>query len=155
MPAPREWRFSVSMATEYPFAAVPSTIIRGGHGPINLHVLAYIIDRGDTFTAIPTMAREIGCSEKSIRKSLRYWDVHAKQYGIIFHQDRRDGRTTIYRVQVLRMDTPGKNDRGTPGKKVRGGMAKTTGVPLAKTTDEEDPNEADPLKQNDSSVPAA
>lgn len=145
---PCRWWFFICMATTYPFAAIPNSIIRGGHGPINVHVLAYVVSRGDAFASVATMAKEIGCSQRSVRNALKYWDAHASQHGIRFFKKQRGGRSTIYRVTVEKIVDIGVDDSGTPIKNDRGGLSKTTGVPLSKTTDEEEPSEEEPMKKN-------
>ena len=73
------------MSVSYPFVALPHQIARGGHGAINLAVLAVIMSHGRCFASIPTIAKEVGCSEKPVRKSIKYWRDNAKRLNMVFN----------------------------------------------------------------------
>lgn len=114
------------MSVAYPFVAIPHHIVRGGHGAINLAVLAIIVSHGNCFASIPTMAKEVGCGEKVVRKSLKFWKENAKKLGIEF--EFKDG-TEKHTTHTIRVSFPVMYDpEGVVAKQLPGGSRSATGV---------------------------
>jgi hypothetical protein len=118
------------MKISYPFAAIPNQIVRGGHGAINVAVFAALLSHGTTTASQQTLAREVGCTIKSIRKALVYWQEHGAANGVFMTTIPRTGFPNVIEIRVCRMETPTQNDLG--------GRTKTTEVPRTKTTYKED-----------------
>lgn len=94
------------MRIAYPFAALPNQVCRGGHGAINIATLAVLLSHGRTFASGKTMAKEVGCSRASIFKAIKYWIDNGGQYGITIRTDPKLGETTVYEVDIDRMEEP-------------------------------------------------
>lgn len=90
----------------YPFAAVPNQVCRGGHGAINIAVLATLLSHGTTTASAQTIAKEIGCSRASVFTSIKYWLENGEKYGIFLKADGRgskSGNVTIYEISIASM----------------------------------------------------
>ena len=97
------------MRIAYPFAALPNQVCRGGHGAINIAVLAVLLSHGRTWASAATMAREIGCSRTSVFNAIKYWIENGTEYGIRIKAEGRgtsSGETTVYEVDIERMEEP-------------------------------------------------
>lgn len=98
----------------YPFAAVPNQIIRGGHGAINIAVLAALLSHGKVTASGATLAREIGCSRASVFGALKYWKSHGKENGIVLRFIPRHGETSVYEVEITHMENRTRPTNGHP-----------------------------------------
>lgn len=94
------------MSIAYPFAALPNQVCRGGHGAINVAVLAVMLSHGRTTAAASTLAREIGCSRTSVFAAINYWIEHGPAFGITIKSEARQGETTVYEIDIQRMEEP-------------------------------------------------
>lgn len=94
------------MRINYPFAAVPNQVCRGGHGAINIATLAVLLSHGRTFASGQTMAKEVGCSRASIFTAIRYWIDNGPKYGIHIKAESKMGETTVYEVDIEHMEEP-------------------------------------------------
>ncbi len=101
------------MRVAYPFAAVPNQVIRGGHGAINIAVLAALLSHGKTFARAETIALEVGCDRKSVFKSINYWIVNGPAINIYLHREHRNGKTTLFEVEITKMYEPTRTENGT------------------------------------------
>lgn len=123
----------------YPFAAVPNQVLRGGHGALNIAVLAVLLSHGRTTASVSTIAREIGCDRKSVLPAIRYWKENGPTFGIEIQLKgggQKTGTPTIYEVVIHKMETPTpENGRGGGPKTGQGGGPKTghKEEPLRKT----------------------
>jgi len=82
-----------------PYTRIPNDIIRGGHGAIQLAVLCAIASRGKCFASVKTLADDIGCSDRTVRRTLPYWSRVAEETStLIWRQYGQRGRT--YTIQA-------------------------------------------------------
>lgn len=142
------------MSISYPFAAVPNQVARGGHGAINLAVLVVILSHGECTASAKTIAKEVGCCEKMVKKAIKYWIENGKAAGIEFiHKTRKEGKvnkTNVSRVVIHRME----DTYPQVGAKMQGGGCKndpTLGAKMtpgvgAKMTPKEEPLEEEQLR---------
>ena len=86
----------------YPFAAIPTQIIKGGHGLTNLAILAVLLSHGETWASAETMASWVGCNKKTIYKGLKYWGSY-KGDDLTVYITPREGKTSSYKAFVHRM----------------------------------------------------
>lgn len=101
----------------YPFAAIPNQVCRGGHGAINVAVLAVMLSHGRTTASGSTLAREVGCSRASVFEAIAYWIKNGPEYGIAIKAHgggKLKGTPTIYEIIIHRMET-GCLPAGHPG----------------------------------------
>lgn len=128
----------------YPFAALPNQICRGGHGAINLAVLAVLLSHGKTTASAATMAKEVGCDRKSVFAAIKYWLEKGPEFGMKIHATTRNGQSTVYEIEVIHMLYTTYTENGTGRKSTSaengtGGVPKTEHPPVPKTVHKEEP----------------
>ena len=119
------------MKIEYPFAAVPNQVIRGGVGAINLAVLCGLLSRGESTCSATTLSKELGISRTSFFSAIKFWKENGDRFGVqIFSESRAEkGETTIYRIVINRMEGCSTGELGgvqqadTPVQQVNGGRS--------------------------------
>ena len=120
------------MKIEYPFAAVPNQVIRGGIGAINLAVLCALLSRGESTCSATTLSKELGISRTSFFSAIKFWKENGDRFGVqIFSESRAEkGETTIYKIIINRMDggrstgeQGGVQSADTPVQQVNGGRS--------------------------------
>lgn len=130
------------MPVSYPFAAVPNQVIRGGHGAINIAVLAALLSHGKTFARAETIAQEIGCDRKSVYKAVNYWIEHGPAVNVFLKREHRDGKTTLFEIKITKMYELSRTENGTGSRTENG----TAAVP--KTERKEEHSQEKPLKED-------
>lgn len=130
----------------YPFAALPNQVCRGGHGAINVALLAVLLSHGRTSASAKTLANEIGCDRKSIFKSLKYWQTEGPKRGIFLRSGERKGCTTVIEVAIVRCEeestTNAENGTSTESIQYRKrdtAVPNTELAPVPKTAHKEEP----------------
>ena len=130
----------------YPFAALPNQVCRGGHGAINVALLAVLLSHGRTSASAKTLANEIGCDRKSIFKSLKYWQSEGPKTGIFIRSGERSGCTTVIEVAIVRCEeestTNAENGTSTESSQYRKGntaVPNTEQAPVPQTAHKEEP----------------
>jgi len=130
----------------YPFAALPNQVCRGGHGAINVAILAVLMSHGRTSASAKTLANEVGCDRKSVFKSLKYWQTEGPKHGIFLRSGERSGCTTIFEVAVTECreasTTDTENGTSTESVQCRKGntaVPNTEQAPVPKTAHKEEP----------------
>jgi len=130
----------------YPFAALPNQVCRGGHGAINVALLAVLLSHGRTSASAKTLANEIGCDRKSIFKSLKYWQTEGPKTGIFIRSGERMGCTSVIEVAIVRCEEEStantENGTSTESSQYRKGntaVPNTEQAPVPKTAHKEEP----------------
>ena len=138
----------------YPFAALPNQVCRGGHGAINVAVLAVLLSHGRTSASAQTLANEIGCDRKSVFKSFKYWQVEGPRHGIHLRTGERKGCTTVIEIDILicHQESTASTENGTGAensqyRKGNTAVPNTERAPVPKTAHKEEPFRR-PLKKN-------
>lgn len=81
------------------YIQLPHRIIRGTHGPYRLAVLCAVMSRGKCWASASTLAKDIGCNEKTVRKAFQYWrNLHRATGWPVWEQQTRKGSTHLIRV---------------------------------------------------------
>ena len=116
------------MSVAYPFVALPHHIVRGGHGAINIAVLSVILSHGKCFASVKTIAKEVGCGDRVVRKAIKYWRENAKKLNIDFEFTEGGGKhlTNTIEVSFPFMYDPDTlaNQQGGGSRSARGVLAK-------------------------------
>ena len=83
------------------YTRIPNEILNGNHDPVNIAVLAAILSYGKAcWASASKIAERIGCCEKTVRKSFRYWKAYCDKRGWpIWKQERRPGGTYLIEVR--------------------------------------------------------
>ena len=138
----------------YPFAALPNQVCRGGHGAINVAVLAVLLSHGRTSASAQTLADEIGCDRKSVFKSFKYWQTEGPRHGIHLRTGERKGCTTVIEIDILichqESTTSTENGTGLENSQYRkrnAAVPNTERAPVPNTEHKEEPL-GRPLKKN-------
>ena len=95
------------MKISYPFAALPNQVCRGGHGAVNVAVLAAMMSHGVTTASAATLAKEVGCSRTSVFAAIKYWIRNGIECGVDVKargRGSKSGNTTVYEIVVRRME---------------------------------------------------
>ncbi len=125
----------------YPFAAIPNQVLRGGHGPVNVAVLAVLMSHGKSTASARTLADEIGCDRKSIFKAIAYWKEVGPKFGILITTTGDVGRPTVVEIEITTCTENGTGVSDTRTENGTGGVPKTEHPPVPKTEHIEEDSE--------------
>ena len=133
-----------------PFTTLPNSIIRGGHGGLNIAVLLAIFSHGLCWASAATLAKEVGCGRTTIFRAIKYWKEHGAKVGIFLKENRsteqKTGKTTTYEIVFGTCTTgehpkagrvPPANTGCTTGEHLRVPPANTKKNPEKKIKEEE------------------
>lgn len=123
----------------YPFAAIPNQVLRGGHGAINVAVLAVLMSHGRSTASAKTLANEIGCDRKSVFSAINYWKESGPRYGIFLTTSENIGQATVIEIEITTCTENGTGTTGGCTENGTGGVPKTVHPPVPKTVHKEEP----------------
>lgn len=89
----------------YPFAAIPNHVIRGGHGAVNLAVLAVLLSHGTSTAALQTLADELGVKRETVKKGIEYWKAEGAAFGINLNIEARNRQPYVIEIDVDRCES--------------------------------------------------
>ncbi|MDD5726267.1 MAG: hypothetical protein PHC53_02540 [Patescibacteria group bacterium] len=130
----------------YPFAAIPNQVLRGGHGPVNVAVLAVLMSHGRSTASAKTLADEVGCDRKSIFKAIAYWVDKGPAFGIFLRTSggKTTGKATIIEIEITTCTENGTGAVEGCTENGTGGVPKTEHLPVPKTVHKEEPIKKNP-----------